>query len=116
MVFQEKAYRDVRNTRFYSLVFIPMYSTILGKDKGELWHILESLLIPLRYCRSTILSDYDNVTVINDDILKVDITSIVNEYNSGKPIKVVANLPYYITTPIVMGLLECLRSSEQALI
>ncbi len=52
------------------------------------------------------LSDYDNVTVINDDILKVDITSIADEHNDGRPIKVVANLPYYITTPIVMGLLE----------
>lgn len=52
------------------------------------------------------LSDYDNVTVINDDILKVDIESICREYNDGKPIKVVANLPYYITTPIIMGLFE----------
>lgn len=52
------------------------------------------------------LSDYDNVTVINDDILKVDIESICKEYNGGKPIKVVANLPYYITTPIIMGLFE----------
>ncbi len=52
------------------------------------------------------LSDYDNVTVLNEDILKVDIKKIVEERNHGKPIKVVANLPYYITTPIVMGLLE----------
>ena len=52
------------------------------------------------------LSDYDNVTVINEDILKVDIAKIVEEKNSGKPIKVVANLPYYITTPIIMGLFE----------
>ena len=52
------------------------------------------------------LSEYDNVTVINDDILKVDIDKIVTEKNEGKPIKVVANLPYYITTPIIMGLLE----------
>ncbi len=52
------------------------------------------------------LSEYDNVTVINDDILKVDIGGIVRERNGGKPIKVVANLPYYITTPIVMGLFE----------
>ena len=52
------------------------------------------------------LSAYDNVTVINDDILKVDINKIVEEKNAGKPIKVVANLPYYITTPIIMGLFE----------
>ena len=52
------------------------------------------------------LSEYDNVTVINDDILKVDINKIVEEKNNGQPIKVVANLPYYITTPIIMGLFE----------
>ena len=52
------------------------------------------------------LSEYDNVTIINEDILKVDVQKIVDEKNNGKPIKVVANLPYYITTPIVMGLLE----------
>lgn len=52
------------------------------------------------------LSDYDNVTVINEDILKVDIKKMAEEYNAGKPIKVVANLPYYITTPIIMGLFE----------
>ena len=52
------------------------------------------------------LSDYDNVEVLNHDILKVDINAIANQYNDGKPIKVVANLPYYITTPIIMGLFE----------
>lgn len=52
------------------------------------------------------LSEYDNVKVINDDILKVDINALAEEYNNGKPIKVVANLPYYITTPIIMGLFE----------
>ena len=52
------------------------------------------------------LSDYNNVSVINDDILKVDIRQMAEERNGGKPIKVVANLPYYITTPIIMGLLE----------
>jgi 16S rRNA (adenine1518-N6/adenine1519-N6)-dimethyltransferase len=46
------------------------------------------------------------VTVINEDILKLDINKIVGEHNNGKPIKVVANLPYYITTPIIMGLFE----------
>ena len=52
------------------------------------------------------LSSYDNVKVINDDILKVDINKIAQEENGGRPIKVVANLPYYITTPIIMGLFE----------
>lgn len=52
------------------------------------------------------LSPYDNVKVIHDDILKVDINRIVQEENAGKPIKVVANLPYYITTPIIMALFE----------
>ncbi len=52
------------------------------------------------------LSEYDNVTVLNEDILKVDIAALAAEYNQGKPLKVVANLPYYITTPIVMALLE----------
>ena len=52
------------------------------------------------------LSAYDNVTVINEDILKVDIQALALEKNGGKPIKVVANLPYYITTPIIMGLFE----------
>ena len=52
------------------------------------------------------LAEYDNVTVINEDILKLDINRLVAEENAGKPIKVVANLPYYITTPIIMGLFE----------
>ena len=52
------------------------------------------------------LSAYDNVEVINEDILKVDIAKLVEEKNNGKPIKVVSNLPYYITTPIIMTLLE----------
>ena len=52
------------------------------------------------------LSSYDNVTVINEDVLKVDIKKLAEEKNGGRPIKVVANLPYYITTPIIMGLFE----------
>ena len=52
------------------------------------------------------LAEYDNVTIINEDILKLDINRLVEEENGGKPIKVVANLPYYITTPIIMGLFE----------
>ncbi len=52
------------------------------------------------------LKDYDNVKVIHGDILKVDIHALAREYHQGKPLKVVANLPYYITTPIIMGLFE----------
>lgn len=52
------------------------------------------------------LAEYDNVTVINEDVLKVDIAALAQEKNGGRPIKVVANLPYYITTPIIMGLFE----------
>ena len=64
---------------------------------------IDKMLIPIL---ADTLSEYDNVTVINDDILKVDIGKIVAEKNDSKPIKVVANLPYYITTPIIMGLFE----------
>ena len=52
------------------------------------------------------LSDYDNVEILNEDILKVDLNRLAEEKNQGRPVKVVANLPYYITTPIVMGLFE----------
>lgn len=64
---------------------------------------IDKALIPIL---EDTLSDYDNVTVINEDILKVDIAALAEEKNGGKPIKVVANLPYYITTPIIMGLFE----------
>lgn len=65
---------------------------------------IDKNLIPI--LENDTLSMYDNVTVLNQDILKVDINKIVQERNAGKPIKVVANLPYYITTPIIMGLFE----------
>lgn len=52
------------------------------------------------------LAGYENVTVLNEDILKVDIAALAEQCNGGRPIKVVANLPYYITTPIIMGLFE----------
>ncbi|WP_125141746.1 16S rRNA (adenine(1518)-N(6)/adenine(1519)-N(6))-dimethyltransferase RsmA [Clostridium transplantifaecale] len=64
---------------------------------------IDSNLIPIL---EETLKDYENITVINGDILKVDIKKLAEEYNGGKPIKVVANLPYYITTPIIMGLFE----------
>lgn len=64
---------------------------------------IDKALIPIL---EDTLSDYENVSIINDDILKVDIAALAMEKNGGKPIKVVANLPYYITTPIIMGLFE----------
>ena len=64
---------------------------------------IDKALIPIL---ADTLSAYDNVTVINEDILKVDINALAQEKNGGRPIKVVANLPYYITTPIIMGLFE----------
>lgn len=64
---------------------------------------IDKMLIPIL---EDTLSEYDNVEVINQDVLKVDIKSLADEKNNGKPIKVVANLPYYITTPIIMGLFE----------
>lgn len=64
---------------------------------------IDNALIPIL---EETLGEYDNVTVINDDILKLDINKIVDEHNGGKAVKVVANLPYYITTPIIMGLFE----------
>ena len=64
---------------------------------------IDKALIPIL---EDTLSGYENVTILNEDILKVDIRKLAEERNQGKPIKVVANLPYYITTPIIMGLFE----------
>lgn len=64
---------------------------------------IDKALIPIL---QDTLSGYDNVTIINDDVLKVDLKSLAEQYHGGKPVKVVANLPYYITTPIIMGLFE----------
>lgn len=64
---------------------------------------IDKALIPIL---ADTLKEYDNVRIINEDILKVDIGALAEEENHGKPIKVVANLPYYITTPIIMGLFE----------
>ena len=55
---------------------------------------------------SKTLADYDNVTVINDDVMKIDLHELVEKYSDGMPVSVCANLPYYITTPIIMRLLE----------
>ena len=64
---------------------------------------IDKALIPIL---EDTLKEYDNVRVINEDILKVNIKELAEQENNGKPIKVVANLPYYITTPIIMGLFE----------
>ena len=64
---------------------------------------IDDALIPI--LKDT-LKEWDNVNVIHGDILKTDIRKIADEKNQGRPIKVVANLPYYITTPIIMGLFE----------
>lgn len=64
---------------------------------------IDKNLIPILH---DTLGGYDNVEIINEDILKVDIAALAEEKNDGRPIKVVANLPYYITTPIIMGLFE----------
>lgn len=64
---------------------------------------IDKTLIPIL---EETLGEYDNIKIINEDVLKVDLKAIAEEYNGGKPVKVVANLPYYITTPIIMGLFE----------
>ena len=64
---------------------------------------IDKTLIPIL---EDTLSEYDNVQIINQDVLKVDLAKLAEEENGGRPIKVVANLPYYITTPIIMGLFE----------
>ena len=64
---------------------------------------IDNSLIPI--LKDT-LKDYDNIRIINDDVMKLDLAALAKEENGGKPIKVVANLPYYITTPIIMGLFE----------
>lgn len=76
----------------------------LAEEAGEVIAVeIDRNLIPI--LKDT-LSPYENVTIINDDILKVDLAGLVQESNGGRPIKVVANLPYYITTPIIMALFE----------
>jgi 16S rRNA (adenine1518-N6/adenine1519-N6)-dimethyltransferase len=76
----------------------------LAERAGEVAAVeIDKALIPIL---EDTLSEYDNVTIINEDILKLDIAELVQRKNGGRPIKVVANLPYYITTPIIMGLFE----------
>ena len=76
----------------------------LAEAAGEVFAVeIDKNLLPIL---AETLAEYDNVTVVNEDILKVDIAALAKEKNGGRPIKVVANLPYYITTPIIMGLFE----------
>lgn len=76
----------------------------LAESAGKVIAVeIDKALIPIL---EDTLSEYDNVMVINEDVLKLDLNKIVEEHNQGRPIKVVANLPYYITTPIIMGLFE----------
>ncbi|MBE5948556.1 MAG: 16S rRNA (adenine(1518)-N(6)/adenine(1519)-N(6))-dimethyltransferase RsmA [Lachnospiraceae bacterium] len=76
----------------------------LAENAGKVVAVeIDKNLIPIL---GETLKDYDNITIINEDILKVDINKIAKDFNGGRPIKVVANLPYYITTPIIMGLFE----------
>lgn len=77
----------------------------LAEKAGQVLCIeIDKVLIPI--LEQDTLKDYDNVRIINEDVLKVDLKKIINEEYGGKKVKVVANLPYYITTPIIMGLFE----------
>ena len=75
-------------------------------------HVLDKIISAAEITKMLIpilqdtLSAYDNVTIINEDVLKVDLNKLAEEKNGGRPVKIVANLPYYITTPIIMGLFE----------
>lgn len=76
----------------------------LAQAAGKVFAVeIDKALIPIL---EDTLQDFSNVTVLNEDILKVDIKKLAEEENGGRPVKVVANLPYYITTPIIMGLFE----------
>ncbi len=77
---------------------------VLAENAGSVTAVeIDKNLLPVL---SETLSEYDNVTVVNADILEFDIAKFCKEENGGKPIKLAANLPYYITTPIIMGILE----------
>ncbi|HOO28402.1 MAG TPA: 16S rRNA (adenine(1518)-N(6)/adenine(1519)-N(6))-dimethyltransferase RsmA, partial [Lachnospiraceae bacterium] len=64
---------------------------------------IDKMLIPIL---EETLSEFDNVTIVQADVMKFDLVQLIKEKNDGKPVKIVANLPYYITTPIIMNLLE----------
>ena len=85
-------------------IVLDMKGGLLAAAAGKVFAVeIDKALIPIL---GDTLKDFPNVQVINEDILKVDIKKLAEEHNNGKPIKVVANLPYYITTPIIMGLFE----------
>ncbi len=76
----------------------------LAREAGQVVAVeIDRMLIPIL---EETLEGFSNVTVINDDIMKCSLKKLCDEYNGGRPMKVVANLPYYITTPVVMALLE----------
>ena len=76
----------------------------LARDAGHVVAVeIDRMLIPIL---EETLKDFTNVTVISGDIMKCDLKALCDKYNGGRPMKVVANLPYYITTPVVMALLE----------
>ena len=80
-----------------------MTQYLASAAKGVAAIEIDKALIPIL---QDTLKDYSNVTIINQDVLKVDLRKLAEEMNDGRPVKVVANLPYYITTPIIMGLFE----------
>ena len=101
----EKIVREAGVTKDDFVVEVGPGIGILCENAREVVAVeIDKKLIPI--LTEDTLSYYDNVTVINEDILKLDIKKLADEKNEGRPIKVVANLPYYITTPIIMGLFE----------
>ena len=91
----------------YVIEIGPGIGTMTERMAPECKHVtaieIDKELIPIL---SETLSRFDNVDIINEDVLKVDLNKLIAERNDNKPVKVVANLPYYITTPIIMSLLE----------
>ena len=91
----------------YVIEIGPGIGTMTERMAPECRHVtaieIDKELIPIL---SETLSGFDNVEIINEDVLKVDLNKLIAERNDNKPVKVVANLPYYITTPIIMSLLE----------
>ena len=91
----------------YVIEIGPGLGTMTRRIAAEAGHVtaieIDKDLIPIL---GETLSDFDNIDIINDDVLKVDLNKLIEERNNGKPCKIVANLPYYITTPIIMGLFE----------
>ena len=91
----------------YVIEIGPGIGTMTARMAPECKHVtaieIDKELIPIL---SETLSGFDNVDIINEDVLKVDLNKLIAERNDNKPVKVVANLPYYITTPIIMSLLE----------